>query len=169
MKQPLPDEFGSFYQRYIDAIKEDVLTELREQPTTLKNLLKPVAAKADYAYADGKWTLKELLGHIIDTERIMAYRLLRIARNDATPLPGFDQDEYVKHSGHSKLDFETMLEEFETVRKSNLFLIQSLTEEQLNNRGSANNYPLSARALLFIIAGHLKHHIGVIKERYLTS
>ena len=167
MKRPLADEFGSFHKKYIDLANDDVIIELQEQIDTLSQLLKPASAKANFAYADGKWTLKELLGHIIDTERIMAYRLLRISRNDSTSLPGFEQDGYVKFAGHGKQDFEKLIEEFEAVRRANLYLILPLTEEQLDYRGTASNLPVSARALLFIMAGHVKHHLGVIKERYL--
>jgi len=167
MNRPQSDEFGAFYKRYIDAIGDNVIAEIKEQERFLPSLLRANREKAEFAYAEGKWTLKELLGHLIDTERIMAYRLLRISRNDATPLPGFDQDNYVKYAEHNKIDFEKLIEEFEAVRKSSLFLIDSLSEEQLNYRGSANGYPLSGRALVYIIAGHLKHHIEVIKEKYL--
>ena len=167
MNRPQADEFGSFYQGYIDAASDDVIAEIKEQETSLPVLLRANSAKADFAYAEGNWTLKELLGHIIDTERVMAYRLLRISRNDSTPLPGFDQNVFVKYSNHQKVDFEKLIQEFEAVRKSTLFLVDSLSEEQLNYRGSANGYPLSGRALVYIIAGHLKHHLKVIKERYL--
>lgn len=167
MNRPQSDEFGAFYKRYVDSISDDVLAELKEQETALPALLRAHPEKADFAYGEGMWTLKELLGHLIDTERIMAYRLLRISRNDSTPLPGFDQDTFVQFAEHSKADFEKLIQEFEVVRKSTLFLIDSLSEEQLNYRGNANGNPLSGRALAYIIAGHLKHHIVVIKEKYL--
>ena len=167
MKRPQADEFSAFYEGYIDAVDDDVIAEIIQQETTLPELMRANAAKADYAYAEGKWTLKELLGHIIDTERIMAYRLLRVSRNDSTPLPGFEENHYVEFSGHRNADFEKLIQEFEAVRKSTLFLIDSLSEEQLNYRGTASGYPVSGRALVFIIAGHLKHHVGVVRERYL--
>lgn len=167
MKRPQADEFGAFYKGYIDAVDDDVIAEINQQETTLPELMRINSAKANFAYAEGKWTLKELLGHMIDTERIMAYRLLRVSRNDTTPLPGFEENQYVAFSEHRNANFEKLIQEFEVVRKSTLFLIDSLSEEQLNYRGTASGYPVSGRALVFIIAGHLKHHIGVVRERYL--
>jgi hypothetical protein len=167
MERPQADEFGAFYKGYIDAVDDDVIAEINQQRISLPELMRANASKADFAYAEGKWTLKELLGHIIDTERIVAYRLLRISRNDITPLPGFEENAYVEFSGHRNADFEKLIQEFEVVRKSTLFLIDSLSEEQLNYRGTASGHPVSGRALVFIIAGHLKHHVGVVRERYL--
>jgi hypothetical protein len=167
MTRPTAEEFGAFYKGYIDAVGDDVISEIKEQETSFPALLRSNLAKADYAYAEGKWTIKELLGHIIDTERIMAYRLLRISRNDTTPLPGFDQDEFMKHAEFSRLDMEKLIQEFEVVRKSTLFLIESLSEQQLSYKGNASGNPMSAKALVFIITGHAKHHIQVMKDKYL--
>ncbi|WP_256011108.1 DinB family protein [Desertivirga xinjiangensis] len=169
MKRPQADEYGSFYKAYIDLTDDDVIKELTDQKTSFSDLLRSGIERAEHAYAKDKWTLKELLGHVIDTERIMAYRLLCISRNEANSLPGFDQDDYVKYAGHNLQNFNKLIEEFELVRASNLLLIDSLTEEQLGRTGMANNYPMSARALLFIMAGHLKHHMKIIKERYLPG
>lgn len=169
MTRPKEFEFGAFFKGYIDSVNGDVVTEIKEQEAYLPALLRTNSAKADYAYADGKWSLKELLGHIIDTERVMAYRLLRISRNDNTPLPGFDQDEFMKYAEHRRLHMEKLIQEFEVVRKSTLFLIESLSEQQLNYIGQASGNPMSARALVFIIAGHAKHHIKVMKEKYLQN
>jgi len=169
MKRPQAEEFGAFYKGYIDAVEDDVVTEIRQQQTSLPALMRANTAKANFAYADEKWTLKELLGHMIDTERVMAYRLLRVSRNDSTPLPGFDENNFVKFSGHRNADFEKLIQEFEVVRRSTLFLIENLTEEQLNYRGTASGYPISGRALVFIIAGHLKHHVKIMRERYLQE
>ncbi|MBC8053052.1 MAG: DinB family protein [Sphingobacteriaceae bacterium] len=168
MKRPQPDEYGAFYKRYIDTVGDDIFKELTDQlinfPQFLRNI--PVE-KISYAYAEGKWTIKELLGHLIDTERIMAYRLLRFARNDSTSLPGFEENDYVKNAHFAELDFALLIEEFEAVRKANLYLFKSLNEEELNRKGEASNNPLSVRALLFIIVGHIKHHQQVLEERYL--
>ncbi|WP_207421919.1 DinB family protein [Desertivirga brevis] len=167
MTKPTAEEYGAFFQGYIDTASEDVISEIKEQETSFPTLLRSNLAKADYAYAEGKWTVKELLGHIIDTERIMAYRLLRISRKDTTPLPGFDQDEFMKYSEFGKLDMENLIQEFEAVRRSTLFLIDSLSEQQLAYIGNASGNPMSAKALVYIIAGHAKHHIQVMKEKYL--
>ncbi|HEX8377946.1 MAG TPA: DinB family protein [Pedobacter sp.] len=168
MKRPQPDEYNAFYQTYIDKVGDDVLSELKDQIESLSTFLKSIPqAKINYAYAEGKWTVKEVLGHIIDTERIMSYRLLRFARNDASPLPGFQENDYVKNSHYATQDFNLLIEEMLALRKANLYLFNSLIDEELERRGVANNSPLSVRALLFILAGHLKHHVGVLKERYL--
>lgn len=169
MNRPQADEFGAYYKNYISAVGENVESELEEQLVEFPRFLRSLRDKADYAYAPGKWTIKELLGHITDTERIMAYRLLRVARKDTTPLPGFDQDDYVKYASHGTADFEKLVAEFEAVRRSTLFLVQSLTDEQLNYRGTASANPVSARALVFILAGHLKHHERMIREKYLNA
>ena len=168
MNRPQPDEYGEFYKGYIDSVNDDVMTELETQATEIPVFFRSIPKeKADFAYAEGKWTVKQLLGHIIDTERIMAYRLLRISRNDSTPLPGFEENDFVKYSNFSNQSFGTLIDEFEAVRKANLFLIGSLTEDQLNRKGTASGLPISVRALLFIMAGHAKHHCKVVSERYL--
>ena len=168
MKRPQADEYGLFYKGYIDCVGDDVLSELVDQLVSFPEFLRSVPIrKVDYAYAEGKWTLKELLGHIIDTERIMSYRLLRFARNDSTALPGFEENSYVQNAHFGEQDFNTMIDEFASVRKANLYLFKSLKEEELQRMGRASDAPLSVRALLFIIAGHLKHHRKIIEERYL--
>ncbi len=123
--------------------------------------------KANYQYAAGKWTLKEMLLHIIDTERIFAYRAVSIARGDKTPLPGFDENTYAANSMADKRSWESLLQEFAAVRQSSDLLLQSFNDEQLLQSGTTNNYPTTVNALAFIIYGHILHHIAVIKERYL--
>jgi len=167
MKRPQPEEYSSFYQKYIDTVVDDVLSEASDQLESFPEYLRTVPQdKVDFAYAEGKWTIKELLGHVIDTERIMAYRLLRFARNDSTGLAGFDENNYVANAHFGNREFNDMIEEFEAVRKANLFLFRSLTEDDLQRKGEANNASLSVRALLFITAGHVKHHQKVIEKRY---
>ena len=168
MKRPQPEEYSSFHSTYIDKVDDNVLSELTDQLVSFPEFLQTIpVSKTDYAYAEGKWTIKELLGHIIDTERIMSYRLLRFARNDSTSLPGFEENDYVRNAHFNNQEFNGMIKEFEAVRKANLFLFKSLTEEELQRKGTASNATLSVRALLFIIAGHLKHHQKVILEKYL--
>lgn len=167
MKRPQPEEYNSFYQRYIDTVGDDVLSEASAQLKSFPQYLRAISPeKIDFAYAKGKWTIKELLGHVTDTERIMAYRLLRFARNDSTGLAGFDENDYVMNAHFGDRDFNDMIEEFEAVRNANLFLFRSLTEEDLKRKGEANNSSISVRALFFIIVGHVKHHQKVIEERY---
>ena len=168
MNRPKADEYPLFYKGYIDTVNDDALTELEHQAESFPLFLKGIPeAKASYAYAEGKWTIKELVGHVIDTERIMAYRLLRISRNDATPLAGFEENYYVANAHFSDRSLSSMADEFASVRKANMFLINTLNEEELSRTGVANENPISARALLFIIAGHLNHHRRILQEKYL--
>ena len=167
MNRPQADEYPVFYKGYIDTVKDDVLSELENQIVSFKALLKEIPEeKAGFAYAEGKWTIIELIGHILDTERIMAYRALRIARNDSTPLAGFEENDYVANAHFADRSLKSMAEEFEYLRKANLFLIRSLNETELGRVGISNEKPISVKALVFIIAGHLNHHIRILKERY---
>lgn len=165
--KPQQDEFAPYYNRYVSLIDGDVLDLLEQQAGTFTAYIRNIPEnKADYAYAEGKWTVRQALGHIIDTERIMAYRALRIARQDTTPLPGYEQDDYVTVSDIGDRSLSSYAEEFEVVRKSNMFLFRSFKEEALNCKGIASEQPVSVRALLYIIAGHLEHHIRIFEERY---
>ena len=122
MYRPQADEFPVFYKGYIDTVKDDVLAELEHQIESFTTLLNEIPSeKSGFAYAEGKWTIVELLGHILDTERIMAYRALRIARNDSTPLPGFEENDYVANAHFADRSLSSMAEEFEHLRKANLF------------------------------------------------
>ena len=132
-----------------------------------KFLLELPEAKWDYAYGPGKWTLKEVLQHIIDTERVFAYRLLRISRGDKTPLPGFDENEYVNMSNARDRDPDALIDEYINVRRSTISLIDSLPNDVLLKMGTASDHPISVRALVYIIAGHEQHHLSIIRERYL--
>jgi uncharacterized damage-inducible protein DinB len=123
--------------------------------------------KRDYKYAEGKWTIKEVLQHIIDTERIFAYRALAFARKDVNTLPSFDENSYAKNSNADKRNWNELTEELMAVRKTTDFLFNSFSEEQLNTVGKASSYEMSVKALGYTIAGHLAHHVNVLKERYL--
>lgn len=123
--------------------------------------------KFDYRYAEGKWTIKDIIQHLIDCERIFAYRALRFSRNDKTALPGFEENDYVDNTDANGRSIQDLLTEFSAVRHSTLLFYKSLSEEQLNRIGTASTYQLSARALGFVIIGHQKHHQKVFEERYL--
>jgi uncharacterized damage-inducible protein DinB len=123
--------------------------------------------KFDYRYAEGKWTIKDIIQHIIDTERIFAYRALRISRNDATALPGFEENDYVANTDANNRNIQDLLAELSAVRHANLFLFRSFSEEQLKRVGTASNASVSVRAIGFILIGHQKHHLKVFQERYL--
>src|SRR5687768_8854544 len=152
MKRPQPDEFDPYYGTYINTVSENVLGELEHQAIAFSTFLKQIPdIKAYYAYAEGKWSVKEVVGHMIDTERIMAYRALRIARNDQTPLASFEENDYVANATFNDRSLASLAEEFEAVRISNIYLFKHLSEDELNRRGTASNKPVSVRALLYIL------------------
>ena len=168
MKRPQADEHAGFYKKYIDTVSENVIAELDHQANSFPSFLKGITSdKASYAYAEGKWTIKELIGHVIDTERIMTYRMLRIARNDNTPLPGFEENDYVDNANANDRTIISLLTELSAVRHSTLLLFKTFTDEQFLRQGTANNNPISVRALGFVIIGHQNHHQRVFQERYL--
>lgn len=166
----LPEnEYSAFNATYIKALENVELLE--ELEISLHDFIKFVQNipldKFDYRYAEGKWTIKDIIQHIIDAERIFAYRALRISRNDQTPLPGFEENEYVENTNANSRGLQELLTEFSAVRHSNLFLFKSFSEEQLTRMGIASNHPVSVRALGFLMIGHQKHHQRIFQERYL--
>ena len=168
MNRPQPEEYPVFYKGYIDTVSENALAELEHQIEAFPAFLKGLSEdKGSFAYAEGKWTIKELLGHVIDTERIMAYRTLRIARNDSTPLAGFDENDYVANAHFADRSIDSLAEEFTQLRRANMHLFKSLNETELGRMGISNGKPISVKALVYIIAGHLNHHRRIIEERYL--
>lgn len=155
------------YADYPALVTGDVLELLQRQAIEFPDFLKTITDKADYAYAPGKWTIKEMTGHIIDTERILVYRLTAIIRGEKSPLPGFDEDDYVAQAHFPDRSLLSFTEEFNALRNSNLYLFSSLTEDELQRTGIASGKEISAHRLMLTIAGHLIHHIQIIKERYL--
>lgn len=169
--KPRADEFPDYAAMYIKLPADDgrILEHLRDQiKKTWKFVSDIPDDKWDYIYAPGKWTIKEVLVHIIDDERIYAYRALRIGRGDTTPLPGFEEKDYVPYSKANDRTIKSILKEYDTVRKATLSLFRSFSEEDLQRKGTANNYVYSARALLYHMAGHELHHLNIIKEKYLA-
>jgi uncharacterized damage-inducible protein DinB len=171
-KQLTPGEYAPYYQTYIDALdaNSDLLEELEiSLHKTIKFIQDIPMDKFDFRYAEGKWTIKEILQHIIDAERVFAYRALRFSRSDNTALPGFDENKYaeVVNPAANKRHMKDLLTEFTVVRHASIALFKSLTEEDLLKIGIASNNPMSVRAIGFIIIGHQNHHMIVFKERYL--
>lgn len=169
MARPDLSHVPKYYHKYIAYVNADGINEALEQHVNffesyLKNL--PLS-KWEYAYSPGKWTIKEVVQHIIDSERVFAYRALRIARKDPTPLPGFDENMFALNANANKRKVGDLVDEFSIVRSSSLALFKSFGEEQLNNIGVANDQPISVEGIGFIIAGHALHHVNVINERYL--
>ncbi len=168
ISRPGPDESIAYYRRYIDKVAgEDITDQLASQLHEVEKLLEPVTDRAALArYAEGKWSIKEIIGHLIDTERIFAYRLLRIARGDSTPLPGFDENAYNPEGQFDERPIAMLLAEFRSVRQSTSALFEGLPAQAWDRRGIANGQPISARALAYIIVGHVFHHLGVLRDRY---
>ncbi|MDF0705630.1 MAG: DinB family protein [Bacteroidota bacterium] len=162
-------EYNPFYQTYVMALGNvDLFEELKNGKADFLSLLKDIPEeKLNYAYAEDKWSLAEALVHMIDTERIFQYRALRIARNDNTPLPGFDQDNYVPYSNAKNRSKQDLLEEYKAVRDATITLFNSFDGEAIKRIGTTSGSKMSVRALGFIISGHQAHHIRIINERYL--
>lgn len=163
-------EFASFYAGYIQAVSDEY-NLLEELEISVHRLIKFVQNipmdKFDYCYAEGKWTIKDILLHLIDAERIFAYRALRFARKDKTPLASFDENIYVDVAYANKRSIQDLLTELAVVRQATLSLFKSFSEEDLMQVGTASNHPMSVRALGFVIIGHQNHHQRVFEERYL--
>jgi uncharacterized damage-inducible protein DinB len=170
-QKPDASEHAPYYAQYIALVNDpDPIHLMKMQIIDLQALLADVPMeKENYRYADGKWTIKELIGHIIDCERIFAYRALRIGRGDNTPLPGFEEDDYVKNTDFNKRSLPSLGHEFGLVRESTLALYNHFSEEELLRKGTANGHPISVRAILYIMAGHQLHHERVLRERYLPE
>lgn len=166
---PEPSEYAPYYGKYISLVPGDVVAALEDQPHETLALLSGLSEEqADFRYAPGKWTVKEMLGHVIDTERIFAYRALRFARKDATPLASFEQDGYVLAGDFGGRRLADLIDEFVCVRRSSVWLFRSLSPEAWMRRGIASENPISVRALAYIIAGHELHHRRILREKYLA-
>lgn len=170
MNQLKSDEYPVSWEPYIEVVNKDPKEVLKEQLISFPAFLASIpATKAEYAYAEGKWTIKEVIGHVIDTERIMAYRALRFARNDTQSLPGYDEETFVQNAHFNDYSLEHYAEEFTLLRKSNLLLIESFNTIELLRSGLANERLVSVRAIVYMIAGHLAHHRSIIQDRYLND
>ncbi len=163
------NEHAAYFLKYVNLAGTGILQE--ELEICLHDFIRFVQNipldKFDYRYAEGKWTIKEIIQHIIDTERIFAYRALRISRNDKTPLPGFDENEYVDNTNANERSIQDLLTEMAVVRQASLSLFKSFSPEQLLRIGKASDNKISVRAIGFIIIGHQKHHQKIFEERYL--
>src|SRR4051794_19116093 len=170
MPKLVPGTYPSFITNYLKRVEADTVEEaLEKYAPYIKDFFQSIPPeKVTYRYAEGKWSIKEMLQHIIDAERIFAYRALCIARHDKTPLPGFDENDYAQVSNAEARSWESLLEEFEAVRTSTDLLIKSFTKDQLRQAGTTNGEPNTVTALCFLVFGHILHHINILKERYLN-
>lgn len=169
--RPNKNDYALYYERYINLVKgEDIHKILAAQSIETQAMLNSFPkAMGDYSYEKGKWTVKEVVGHLIDTERVMAYRAMCIARGEKQSLPGFEQDAYVKSGNFNKRELFDLIYEFRLLRESNMLLVKGFDEEVLKNRGIASSNEVTVLALLYIIAGHEKHHMNILLERYKKS
>ena len=170
MNRPEKNEYAEFYARYVSLVEEtDIIAALLNQTNDLQQLFAEISEeKGDYRYAAGKWSVRELLGHIIDGERVFSYRALRISRGDETPLAGFEENFYVANSNFSNIKLADTLEEFSLLRQSNVLLFKNLTDEMWEKTGTASDATISVRALAYVMVGHIHHHANILRERYLT-
>lgn len=168
MKKPPATDFAPFYQRYIDNVESpEFIRELTRSMHFLQAFFSNIDEhKAAYRYAPGKWSVKEVLSHIIDCERVMSYRALAFSRGDLNALPNFDENLYVTNAETDRRNLDSLLREHEAVRKSTIEMFSSLSDEMLDRAGTASNNRITPRALAFVIIGHEIHHLNVLKERY---
>lgn len=166
-----PDEYGDFYSRYIEKSKEcELFEQLEYGSRQIKDLLQLINdEQALHRYEEGKWTVKEVVGHMSDTERIMAYRALTFARGDDYSLPGFDQDSYVEAANFNDMSLQDLINDYTSVRSSTISLFSSFSDKMLLARGSASGSEFTVRALGFVIIGHEIHHLEILKEMYLPG
>jgi uncharacterized damage-inducible protein DinB len=168
INRPQPDEYSAYAARYVDLVGNTPILEMLEQQkeSSYDFFINIDPDKAAYSYAEGKWTVKQVLGHMADTERVFAYRALVFA-HEPIELPGFDQDVYMENATFNSRSLEDLANEFKAVRESNLYFFRSLSEGQQTQKGIASGNPVSVRALAYMIAGHELHHIKILRERYL--
>ncbi len=169
IERPSENEYPEFYATYVNKVpKGDVLKYLKNQKADFKKFVEAIPEeKLSYRYEEDKWTIKQILGHINDTERIMTYRALSFSRGERQQIPGFNENEYVANAAFNQRKITDLLKEFVKVRENSVLLIDSFNEAMIDKKGNANDLLMSVRAIVYIIAGHLEHHKGVIESKYL--
>ena len=167
--RPGSDEFAGFYAGYVSRVPEgDIVVSMAAQiPLTTRFLRSVPESAGDHRYAPGKWSIREVIGHMSDAERVFAYRALRFSRDDRTPLPGFDENHFVENAPFGKRSLDDLVSELEHLRHSTVHMFASMDEEAISRRGIANGLEISVRALAFIVLGHELHHLEILRNRYL--
>jgi len=170
MSRPEKKEYAEYYETYVSLVAEtDIVSALQNQLAEIENLFAEITEeKGAHAYAEGKWSIKELVGHMNDGERIFSYRALRISRADKTPIEGFEQDGYIENSNFNAASLAYLLEEFALLRRANILLFKNLSADGWARTGTASGWEFSVRALAYIMVGHVRHHANILKERYLN-
>ena len=169
---PAADEYADFYSDYIQraAQRNDIYATLPAQIDELRSALGKLSdTQVRFKPGPKEWSIKEVMGHLNDVERVFSYRLLRISRNDPTPLPGFEQENFVRMAGFDDYPLDDLLREFEHLRRANIIAIQHMNAEALDRRGTASGVAVSARALIFMLVGHVDHHMASLHEKYLQN
>ena len=169
---PASEEYASFYRDYIQRAsqREDVYAALSRQIDEFHAALDTLTdSQACFKPGPKEWSIKEVIGHINDIERVFSYRLIRISRNDTTPLPGIEQDDYVREAGFDNCLLQDLLQEFEYLRRANILSIRNMSETSTLRGGTASGYPVSARALIYMLVGHADHHMASLQEKYLPQ
>ena len=172
LNHPTPEEYAPFYADYVQRAiaRENVLAALPKQIDEVCSALGSLTdSQTLYKFGPAEWSIKEVVGHLNDVERVFSYRLLRISRADQTPLPGFEQEDYVRAAGYDDVPLAELLSEFEMLRRANILLISHLNDEAVSRLGTASGATISARALLYMLVGHVEHHMACIHEKYLPG
>jgi len=167
---PFPEEYAPFYEGYIQRaiVTGDVIAALPRQIENIRSTLGILSdEQALFRNGPKEWSIKEIMGHLNDVERVFSYRLLRVSRNDSTPLPGFEQEDYVRETGYDHCLLNDLINEFEHLRGANILLIKNLSEETAIRTGTASGAAVSVRALIHMLVGHVEHHMASLREKYL--
>ena len=170
LTDPDPEEYAPFYAGYVQRAQArgDVFATLSQQLAEIQTELGNLSDEQGlFRDAPGEWSIKEVMGHLNDVERVFSYRMLRVARNDLTPLPGFEQNDYVREAGFDRYTLQDLIQEFEHLRRANILAILNMSEESTVRRGNASGYTVSTRALIYMIVGHVDHHLESLREKYL--
>ncbi len=166
--RPRPDEYDAAFERYVSRVPEtDILAALEAQPAEMAAAFRSVPpAREEYRYAPGKWTIRGVLGHILDAERVFGYRALCISRGEKTSLPAFEEDDYAARAGHDLRPIASLLDEYATLRKSHVLMLRHVDDDAWTRFGTANALPVTPRAIAYILVGHPRHHMAVLAEKY---
>ncbi|HXV15743.1 MAG TPA: DinB family protein [Gemmatimonadaceae bacterium] len=169
--RPAADEHNPYFSLYIDRVPDGDIVEIlgKQIPETVEFLRAIPESRADYRYAEGKWSIRQIVGHLSDGERVFQYRAMRFSRLDTTPVPGFDENLFVANAPFAHMSMEDLISELEHLRMASIRLLSGLDAEAMGRRGVANGNEISVRALAFVMAGHVAHHLDIIRTRYLQS